>query len=60
MNTRYSPAATRGNDAATTSTALVRIPRAARHQLWHLTNPLLPTLPGLLPGAAHALTAPPA
>ena len=62
MNTRYSPAATRGTSVnasnAPNSAALARLPRSARHQLWHLVTPLLRSLLLLLlvalPGATWA------
>ena len=61
MGTRYSPAATRDTSAAPAA-APARLPCAARHQLWHLSSPLLRVLLLLLvalPGAAWAQTAPP-
>ena len=54
MGTRYSPAATRDTSAAPAA-APARLPCAARHQLWHLSSPLLRVLLLLLvalPGAA--------
>ena len=44
MRARYFPAATRGNSAASASAALAHLPSSARHQLWHLTSPLLHSL----------------
>ena len=43
MRTRYPLDDTRG-PGATPATALARLPRSARHQLWHLSTPLLRVL----------------
>ena len=52
MSSRYSPAATRGNSATPASAAPSHLPCAARHQLWHLSTPLLRAL--LLSGLSAA------
>ena len=43
MRTRYPLDDTRG-PGATLATAPARLPRSARHQLWHLSTPLLRAL----------------
>ena len=64
MSTRYSPAATRGTDAApapasqgvgasSASAAPALLPRAARHQLWHLNSSLRRSLAADGAGLGH-------
>ncbi|MDO7854504.1 hypothetical protein [Hymenobacter convexus] len=54
MRSRYSLAATRGPRTAPAATAPARPTGAARHQLWHLSSPLLRAL--LLLAALPALS----